>query len=236
VLYHESPPAEVLRSHVLCRWWRMAPGGGPVNVVPDACLDIVWRSDGQLGVAGPDTGPVAVVGPDGVGYAGVRFRPGAAPPLLGLPASELRDRRVDLADLWGAAAARRLSERIADRPDAAAELLEEALLERLAPAAPIDPLAPALLRRLGEGAPSLPALAGELGLSERQLRRRCEAAFGYGPKTLDRVLRFRRFLALSRGGGGLADLALAAGYADQAHLGHECRRLAGATPAELHRP
>ena len=32
---------------------------------------------------------------------------------------------------------------------------------------------------------------------------------------------------------GLAELAARAGYADQAHLGHDCRALAGATPTEL---
>ena len=47
-------------------------------------------------------------------------------------------------------------------------------------------------------------------------------------------MRFRRFLALGEaGGGGLATLAAVAGYADQAHLNRECRRLAGRTPAEL---
>ncbi len=47
-----------------------------------------------------------------------------------------------------------------------------------------------------------------LGVSERQLRRRFEDAVGYGPKTLARVLRFQRFLALASGGGELARLAL----------------------------
>jgi AraC-like DNA-binding protein len=98
-------------------------------------------------------------------------------------------------------------------------------------------------------------VAAEVGLSLRQLRRRCHAAVGYGPKTLQRVLRFRRFLSridadlvnlqtsrrspaplqLQRGPGArdLAALAAHAGYADQAHLTRECRRLAGLTPAAL---
>ena len=42
------------------------------------------------------------------------------------------------------------------------------------------------------------------GVSERQLRRRFVDAVGYGPKTLARVLRFQRFLALARGRGELA--------------------------------
>ena len=75
------------------------------------------------------------------------------------------------------------------------------------------------------------ALADELGLSERQLRRRFHAAAGYGPKTLQRVLRFRRFLAGPRD--DLARAALEAGYADQPHLAREVAKLAGTTPSRL---
>jgi AraC-like DNA-binding protein len=74
-------------------------------------------------------------------------------------------------------------------------------------------------------------LAGDLGLSERQLRRRVRAGVGYGPKTLQRVLRLRRFLRT--GGEDLGRAALEAGYADQAHLTRECRRLTGLPPAVL---
>jgi AraC-like DNA-binding protein len=68
---------------------------------------------------------------------------------------------------------------------------------------------------------------------ERTLRRRCTAALGYGPKTLDRILRFRRALRLIRSHVPLADAARQAGYADQSYLTNECRRLANATPGEL---
>jgi AraC-like DNA-binding protein len=71
-------------------------------------------------------------------------------------------------------------------------------------------------------------LARELGLSERQLLRRFDDAVGYGPKVLARVLRL-----LELRGDGLAALALQAGYADQAHMSAEARRLTGLTPAEL---
>ena len=59
------------------------------------------------------------------------------------------------------------------------------------------------------------------------MRRRSLAAFGYGPKTLQRVLRFQRALGLARSGMALADVAQAAGYADQPHLANEVRVLAG---------
>jgi transcriptional regulator GlxA family with amidase domain len=78
-------------------------------------------------------------------------------------------------------------------------------------------------------------LAREFGLSVRQLRRRFETAVGYGPKTLQGVLRFRRFLAHvdAEPAADLARVALDAGYADQAHLARESARLSGLPPAAL---
>ena len=79
-------------------------------------------------------------------------------------------------------------------------------------------------------------VAVQIGLSPRQFRRRCEAAVGYGPKMLQRVLRFRRFVSLADKAGASADLAQAAvdaGYADQPHLTRETVRLAGLPPAAL---
>jgi AraC-like DNA-binding protein len=67
----------------------------------------------------------------------------------------------------------------------------------------------------------------------------CCAAVGYGPATLRRLLRFRRFVGRVDAGEGqpgrpdLARLAADTGYADQAHLTHECVRLAGLPPAAL---
>jgi len=77
-------------------------------------------------------------------------------------------------------------------------------------------------------------VARELFISDRQLRRRFHTAVGYGPKTLARVLRFRRFVdAIDDGRADLAALAFDIGYADQAHLTREATRLAGLPPAAL---
>jgi len=76
-----------------------------------------------------------------------------------------------------------------------------------------------------------------LALNERTLRRRCHDIFGYGPKTLDRILRFQRFLQLARARGtaGMAAVAAEAGYADQSHLCRELRRYTGLSPQQLWR-
>ncbi|MCP2338197.1 helix-turn-helix domain-containing protein [Actinomadura rupiterrae] len=79
---------------------------------------------------------------------------------------------------------------------------------------------------LASGA-SVRDVADAVGLGERQLRRRALASFGYGPKVLQRVLRFQQALRAARAGAPLAETALDAGYADQAHMSHEVRELAG---------
>lgn len=241
--YTEWRPPPALARHVACTWaGRMGPAGETYvrRVLPDGCVDLLW--DGALlVVAGPDTGPVDVVRrPDGF-FVGIRFRPGLASTVLGVPASELLDLRVDAAEILGSEPAARLAERVGGAAEsslpAAAVALAEAVAGWLPRIAEPDRLVEATVAVLGRGVVGRPvgSLADALGVSERQFHRRCRAAVGYGPKTLDRVLRFRRFLALAetRPGAGLARLAADAGYADQSHLNRECARLAGATPARL---
>jgi AraC-like DNA-binding protein len=81
----------------------------------------------------------------------------------------------------------------------------------------------------------LDRLAAHMGMSERTLRRLCLDAFGYGFKTLNRVLRFQRFMGLGTQSfkGSLAEVAARAGYADQAHMTREVQRMSGISPGQL---
>ncbi|WP_225640230.1 helix-turn-helix domain-containing protein [Streptomyces werraensis] len=211
--------------------WTSVPAGGDGTgrVLPDGCMDLLWH-DGRLLVAGPDTHAHVDGGAAGP-WSGIRFHPGTAPSLLGVPAHELRDRRVELADLWPAAEVRRVTARVraAQHP---ARGLEEVALRLAASAGPPDPLLSRLVAALDEGRP-VAGTADELGLGPRQLHRRSLTAFGYGPKTLARILRMRRALALARSGVPLAETAIRAGYADQPHLSREVRSLTGVALREL---
>ncbi|MFH9003095.1 DUF6597 domain-containing transcriptional factor [Streptomyces afghaniensis] len=210
--------------------WSNAPErDGAARVLPDGCMDLLWH-EGRLLVAGPDTHAYLTDGETGT-WAGVRFYPGTAPALLGVPAHELRDRRVELADLWPASEVRRLAARVNAAPDPARGL-EDLALRQAAGADPPDPLLRQVVTALGAGR-SVAATADELGLGARQLYRRSLTAFGYGPKTLARILRLRRALALARRGVPFADTAARAGYADQAHLARDVRELAGLPLGEL---
>jgi transcriptional regulator GlxA family with amidase domain len=112
------------------------------------------------------------------------------------------------------------------------------LAGRLVADSAADPAMTRAVTLLRDPAARTEDIADQVGLSERQLRRRSQAAAGYGPKTLQRVLRFQRFVRLLDASPALPDLAAAAvlaGYADQPHLTRECRALSGHTPAALHR-
>ena len=221
-----APPPHELAHLVRCLWIRTGTGDETL-VLPDGCLDVVVR-DSRAFVAGPDTGPVPGRAERGEVLAGLRLRPGVGGAALGIGAEELRDRRVPLEDLWGRAG-REVGERAGEDPVA----LAQALRPRLAASA-IDARVLEAARRLARApATPVPALAAALGLGERHLRRRFAAAVGYGPKTFARVARFRAALALVSGGEPLATAALAAGYADQAHMTREMVQLAGLTPGAL---
>ena len=229
--YREQPPWRMLAPWVQCTWRRSGDGGPPVRVVPDGCIDIVWTEGAGTQVVGPNTRAFLVPLAARTRVAGVRLRPGAAPALLGVDAAALRDGQAPIDAVWGDAGSL-LAETLETSGDP-----ERALLSALAARAPRapapDPLVAAAIARLDAPAVAVGALADELCVSERQLRRRFEHAVGYGPRRLARVLRLARALDAARGGEALARVAADAGYADQAHFANDCRSLAGVAPSAL---
>ena len=239
--YTEWPAPAGLRHAVVCLWAQVTPEGAGDReglVLPDACTDLIWEQGRGAFVAGPDTGPVPTVMSAGTIFIGVRFRPAVGGAALGVPLGELRDQRVDLSDLRRGES-RRLPGTL--DPDTAVARALDVAAALIADGAP-DQAVNWAAGLLEDPRVRTNEVAAEIGLSGRQLRRRCQDAVGYGPKTLQRVLRFRRFVAqidadLRRGRDAhdLAAIAALVGYADQAHLTRECRTLADLTPAALAR-
>jgi AraC-like DNA-binding protein len=237
--YREFAPSPPLHALVACRWLRELPADDPSDstlVLPDGCVDLIWR-DGKLVVAGLDLTARRTPVRPGTAIAGIRLRPGVAGAVFGMPASELLDAQTPLHDVIGPPGSE-LAERLAGAVGHEAEylLLEGAVATAIADRTP-DPLVLAATRRLGFPGSRVDELADALGISERQLRRRFHQAVGYGPKTLDRILRFRRLVSQARavtdGEVDLARLAADLGYADQAHMTRDSVRLTGMPPARL---
>jgi AraC-like DNA-binding protein len=234
----ERAPATMVAGVLRCAW--RGDLGAIRTPLPDECFDLFWVEDGSLWLSGPESASWAPQGdPPACHGVGVRFLPGAGPALFRVAASELRDLRIRLDDLWPRRSVRAVSDRVASLASDHERIMElERVAGRLAAGAePADRLALAVAAGVGIARPApLRAIARSAGLSERQIRRRCADAFGYGPAVLARILRLQRALQLARSGPPpprLADLAVAAGYTDQQHLAHDVRALTGTTASTL---
>lgn len=233
----ERPPSPGLAGVVRTVWIQRT---GEVAYVqrhlPTGGVEIHFPIGGHPQLVGPLTGPEIEVIPAHTTIVGVRFQPGAAPPLPTV-LDDLVDQRVGLAELWGTTVDRLVDAMaLAATPERALMVLQAQLLQEFRSAAHVDPLVREAAKALMPWHPvNIDTLATHLALSASQLRRRCLHATGVSPKVLQRTLRFQGFLALAQAGGadGMAGLALAVGYADQAHLSRECLRLTGLTPSRL---
>jgi AraC-like DNA-binding protein len=239
--YREYLPPVALREHVLCFWTQSIQPTDKVyahRVLPDACLDLVFFQGQPPAVIGPWTESFIAQLAPGTRITGVRFHPGKAAAILGLPASELINQEAALGDLWRAAVRAPFST-IGDVTSFRARrtALEAALLRHLRNVAPPDATVAGAIRWIASNPRArIESLSELAGISSRQMQRRFSVAVGYGPKMFQSVLRFQRLLYLaSRSAGvcGLADLAARSGYADQSHMNREVRRFAGKSPSEV---
>jgi AraC-like DNA-binding protein len=240
--YAERRAAAELDDHVACVWLLEVADDGPAyehRTVPNGCVEIASvLGTSVVRVAGPKHAPTLERVEPGQSVVGVRFRSGAAPCALEAPAGELVALEVELDELWGAEA-RALGERLSEAPTTvhAMDVLEQAVAARMSTAPAPDPVVAEAVGRLQPWRRGgVKDVTSPLFMSPRQLRRRFAAAVGYGPKALQRILRFQGFLALSNAlkdadtPPSLARLAATAGYSDQAHLTRDCRALTELTP------
>jgi AraC-like DNA-binding protein len=235
--YDQMRPIEAFRSQVDVYWINRLGGAGNVCVLPDGCIDLVFRGGadgGRLFASALIERPLPI-STTAAWFVGVRFRPAMARAMLDIDPIDCRDHDVpaQLIDTG----LRALEERLMDcaSADEAFAVLQRAVDARLA-------------QRDGAGAPrrvqeavALLARGGEvhrvaraIGTSERSLHRALVRWSGLAPKPLARILRMQRCLAaLCAGRMPLATLALSLGYADQAHMARELKTLAGVTPREI---
>ncbi len=145
---------------------------------------------------------------------------------------------VSLGDALGHAGAA-LADELRDAPDwdGRFDVLERWLLRRLHDGPRVDPVVARAFGLLvaSQGRIQIGRLCAELGVSPRHLTRRFSVQVGLAPKAVARQLRFaavRRSLE-APGDRSWTQIALAAGYFDQAHLVRDFRELAGLTPTEF---
>jgi AraC-like DNA-binding protein len=218
-------PADLARLVVGC--WIVGGAAAP-RALPQPAVDLVVMPDGRCRLAGPETrcrqGPL----PKGGALVGVRLRPGTVNGLFGVAADEvpLAGAPIEIGRLPGTAQARLAGALALVRARAGQCRVDERVRKVVA------------FMHAAPGAP-VGRHAAEVGLSERQLRRRFVVAVGLRPKAYIRVVRLHEALAaaqsaLARGEPPRwANIAARSGFYDQSHLLAEFREAVGVPPNTL---
>jgi AraC-like DNA-binding protein len=199
---------------------------------PDAPL-VLQRTE----VSGVTTGKFSRVMEGNGRVFGLKFKPGGLRPFLKSPVSTLTDCVVPAAQVFGQSILSLAAKlRTLETPEAMAVATTGYFAARLpAPDANVE-----LSSRLVDAIFHDPAiltvetLAEWSGHSVRTLQRLFKAYVGASPKWVIRRYRLHELLDRFHSGEALdgAQLALDLGYADQAHLINDFRKLAGFTPTE----
>lgn len=210
------------------------------RVLPDGAVRLILElGDGTaqpvLRVAGASAAPVVLRMRGRLSGLSVTLRPGAAAAVLGVPAAELAGQAVPIDALWRDAA--QLAAQLHEAPTetARAQRLLHALQCRL----PMQEVAGSDLARRASGmiarsggtlAPG--DVAKAVGIGERRLQQLFQQHVGLTPRTCGRLARIHQCLRLLRARQvpHWSQLALEAGFYDQAHLANEFRALCGLSP------
>jgi len=250
--YREIRPALPLARYVRCFWvLRQSSNSNPdpERIVPDGCCEIIVnRADPfhQLHLNGlvesqPRimlVGQMAhhmLVAPSGVtDLLGIRFQPGGLHSLLGVPVHEMNERRVELSAIDES-----LSKRLADAVAVDAEVdivhVQHVLMGMFRKAEKPFSVAEESVRHIdrSNGRIAIADLGKRLNVTPRHLERRFRREVGLTPKRFARIVRFSQVVHSCQNSGApdWAELSLACGYYDHAHLIRDFRMFSGQTPS-----
>ncbi|MEJ7932191.1 helix-turn-helix domain-containing protein [Ramlibacter sp. AN1015] len=187
-----------------------------INLIGEGLVQRAGRPLPRVFVTGPFSRPVDTVVPGVLASASVVMQPWLLGPLLGIDAAEAVDQIVSL-ELEQIT--HHALDALARHPgDEAARTVVWQALERFLGSTP--PAGPRLsLDALRSG--GVESAAAACGCSARQYRRRFQQAMGLAPAAWLRITRWERAVlqfARLQSHGSLAEVSVASGYADQAHM------------------
>lgn len=194
-------------------------------------------ANGQLtrsftsGIQGQSKTHARFISPENVGILGVEFFPYAVPVLFSMPASALTNQFIDITSFCGSKG-NELEERIfsastnQERLHMAAGFLES-LVKR-----PVNPHIVNAVQSIDKlkGLVDMDTLLKNVPLSQRQFERLFKEITGFSPKLYTRIARFETAVNDFRRKASFAEIALDAGYFDQAHFNHDFMEFTGLKP------
>ena len=239
-MYNEIAPHRQLQPFLECVWTHRSEGGvdSTVRVLPDGCADLILDLTPGCETAfwvGTMTKTVVVEGARPRHLLGLRFHPGGARGLLGLPLSELTDLRATFREVTPTLEP--LLERLMQPTSQPSDVVQRWLTGTLVPHKKF-----ALVRSISgriqklRGRTRVSEIASSLGLSSQYLNRVMNDAVGLDLKTFCRIVRMRACTASLHGGVSDVDWSAVAadfGFYDQSHLIHEFNDLVGLSPRQF---
>lgn len=233
--YRETIPSPSLSSVVECFWIYQATSSVSTLILPDGCIDILFRLHNTLyevDIVGSMTHVDTAHIPSGHTYIGIRFKPGMICSVLPLSYEFLVDKikcitctnHIFLEKLYPDINRSKSIEEIL-------EILNMKISVNYEPS-PIHEALNCMVEK--NGSICSEELSDISHLCNRQFSRYCIKLTGLSPKKLSRILRFRKtWEGLQQfPDQSLATLALDCGYYDQAHMIHEFHAMAGMSPSQ----
>jgi AraC-like DNA-binding protein len=254
LMYLIGQPCAALASHVERLWYCDGHPGvnGKDRALPDGRFQLAFSlAEGPISARADPMGDTGGIAPSlligirsrfGIidtaklrSAMGVVFRPGGMYAFLTMPADAFHDKNVSLDLIWGSMV-RTLRDRLrsANHPAEKFRALEVALLGRLNQHVHLNAAVRYALQEFArKPLTRVRELAQEAGLSRRRFAQVFREQIGLTPKLYCRLQRFQNALKQIAFGASVdwAQLALAAGYCDQAHLVHEFRDFSGLSPS-----
>ena len=250
--YVERPAPALIAPVIECVWSvsdRVARATRPPDrLVPDGCPELIVHLAARYAriidgrpvrqpaafLAGTLSRPWIVQAPPRVATVGVRFRPGGLTALFGVSLAGTADREVPLGELPAplralAAAIRSTRGPLSALPAAETWLLAYAAGAAASGRALVPPACAGTLRVIQRrrGRIGVDALASAVGLSRRRLERLFRRETALSPKQCIRIVRLTALLRRLEAPDSdrLIDVALDAGYFDQAHMARDFKAL-----------
>jgi len=248
--YHQIKPSKALSAYVKYFWIGEAEASTENCFVhfsiATSAPKLIFHYKGQFsevaatgqltrsftsGIQGQSRTHTRFLSPENVGILGVEFFPYAIPTLFSIPASSLTNQYIDIASFCGSKG-KELEERIfsattdQERLRVVAGFLES-LIKR-----PVNPHIVNAVQNIDrlKGLIDMDTLLKNVPLSQRQFERLFRDVVGFSPKLYTRIARFEAAVNDFRRNASFAEIALEAGYFDQAHFNHDFMEFTGLKP------
>jgi AraC-like DNA-binding protein len=236
-------PRNQLSQFVALFWyWRGHDSSSAAErVLPSGTVEVVIKlrscRASEARISGPQSRFFTIERTDRDELLGIHFKPGGAFPFFRFPVTTLHNRDSALTDVWGERRADELIDRIHHAPSVEGKfrILERWLfLNANWPLQHHPAVSHAIAEFQRDPAISSAQMADAVGFSQRKFINLFRDEVGFGPKLFCRVLRFQQVIRAikHRDAVDWADVALSAGYYDQAHFIHDFQEFTGLTPGE----